>query len=116
MKQIYLLLSIISTVILNVPAQNAHWSYGIPTPGIIASSAVTVILSNGSAYIAQTQSGTSNIHLSEIDPATMAATGTTYTYANASTIYNNIILKGGFEDFDGNIVLYGYCFNSGNSD
>ena len=76
MKQIYLLLSIISTVILNVPAQNAHWSYGIPTPGIIASSAVTVILSNGSAYIAQTQSGTSNIHLSEIDPATMAATGT----------------------------------------
>lgn len=109
MKKVILFLSILFIALCNVFAQNAHWSYGLSS-GTSASSAATVVRSNGTAYIAQTQTGTNTIHLSEINPSTMTATGATCTYVNAST-YNNIFLNGGFEDFNGNIIVYGYCYN-----
>lgn len=110
MKKTILLLSMVFVVTCQVFAQNAHWSYGLSS-GTSASSAATVVRSNGTAYVAQTQTGSNTIHLSELDPSTMAATGTTCTYTNVSN-HNIITLNGGFEDFNGNIIVYGSCYDA----
>ena len=85
MRKNYTFLLLLLAFALSAVAQNAHWEYGLlNTNTYTASSAVTVILSNGEAYIAHTEAGTDPIRLSEIDPTNMQATGTTYKFQNTS--------------------------------
>ena len=112
MKKIYAFLLLLLAFAMSAMAQNAHCTYGLQnTNTYTASSAVTVILSNGKAYIAHTEAGTDTIRLSEIDPTDMRATGTTYKFQNTSS-KNAVVLRGGFEDLNGKIVLYGYCYDT----
>lgn len=113
MKKIYTFLLILLAFALSAVAQNSHWSYGVYNAGntISVSSAVTVITSTGKAYLAQTQSGTNTIWLSTLNPTTMVAAANSYPYHQSSS-RSNIILRGGFEDFNGKIVLYGYCYDN----
>lgn len=112
MKKFCTLLFLFLAFTLAAVAQNAHWAYGLQNINTYtASSAVTVILSNGEAYIAHTEAGTDTIRLSEIDPTNMQATGTTYKFQNTSS-KNAVVLRGGFEDLNGKIVLYGYCYDT----
>lgn len=86
MKKFCTLLFLFLAFTLAAVAQNAHWAYGLQNINTYtASSAVTVILSNGEAYIAHTEAGTDTIRLSEIDPTNMQATGTTYKFQNTSS-------------------------------
>ncbi|MBO4503978.1 MAG: T9SS type A sorting domain-containing protein [Bacteroidales bacterium] len=112
MKKTIILLALFMMIAAAAMAQNSHWSYGINNSNTISvSSAVTVITSTGKAYLAQTQSSTNTIWLSIIDPTTMQAYmfSDSYNYASSKQY---IILRGGFEDLNGKIVLYGYCYDS----
>lgn len=113
MKRIYTFLLLLLAFALSAVAQNSHWSYGIYNAGstIPISSAVTVITSTGKAYLAQTEAGTNTIWLSTLDPTTMVAAANSNPYYQSSS-RSNIILRGGFEDFDGKIILYGYCYDN----
>ena len=85
MRKNYTFLLLLLALVWGACAQNAHWAYGLQNINTYtASSAVTVILSNGEAYIAHTEAGTDTIRLSEIDPTNMQATGTTYKFQNTS--------------------------------
>lgn len=113
MKKNYAFLLLLLALVWGACAQNSHWSYGVYNAGntIPVSSAVTVITSTGKAYLAQTQSGTNTIWLSTLNPTTMVAAANSYPYHQSSS-RSNIILRGGFEDFNGKIVLYGYCYDN----
>lgn len=114
MKKICALLFLLLAFTFAVMAQNGHYSYGVHTiNGIVnASSAVTVICPGGKAYLAQTDDQTNNIHLTEINSSTLQQTiGYGLFFLQASS-KGKILLRGGFESFDGIIVLYGLCYDT----
>lgn len=113
MRKNYTFLLLLLVFALSAVAQNNHWSYGVYNSGVSipVSSAVTVITSTGKMYLAQTEAGTNTIWLSTINPTTMVAATYSYPYYQASSRHD-IILRGGFEDFNGMIVLYGYCYDN----
>ncbi len=82
--------------ILPVFAQNSHWEY----QGIPATSAVTVVHSNGVAYLFQSDGG--RVYVTELDPTYM----TVMNPSNYQSI-QNVVLQGGYEDIKGDIVIYG---------
>ncbi len=87
--------------ILPVFAQNSHWEYR----NFHSTSAVTVVHSNGTAYLFQ--SDNSKILVSEINPNNMLPLYVDYDYS-----ISNVVFQGGYEDFYGNIVVYGDINNS----
>lgn len=114
MKRILSFLLIALVVCTTAVAQNGHYSYGVhANTGIVnASSAVTVICPGGKAYLAQTDDQTNNIHLTEINSSTLQQTiGYGLFFLQASS-KGKILLRGGFESFDGIIVLYGLCYDT----
>lgn len=93
-------------------AQNAHWSYRLQNQNTYeSSSAVTIIRSNGEAYIAHVEKDTNILRLAKIDPTTMQATVNNYNFSPSSS-KKRILLRGGFESLDGKIVLYGCCYDT----
>lgn len=96
MKKIFISLGFLMMAFLPVFAQNSHWEY----PGTPATSAVTVVHSNGIAYLFQSDGG--RVYVTELDPTYM-------TVMNPSNYQNiqNVVLQGAYEDFNRDIVVYG---------
>lgn len=112
MKKICTFLFLLLVLAFDAGAQNDHWSYSV-SPSLYtpmrAKSAVTVVHSNNVAYVIQSEDNI--LYVSEVDPATMLVLGTTYTLTPGS-MYQNIVLRGGYEDFNGDIVVYGNCYTT----
>ena len=112
MKKICPFLFLLWALALAAGAQNDHWSYSV-SPSLYtpmrAKSAVTVVYSNNVAYVIQSEDNI--LYVSEVDPATMLVLGTTYTLT-PGTMYQNIVLRGGYEDLNGDIVVYGNCYTT----
>ena len=107
MKKIIFILVIISFWEVSF-SQNAHfefWLSNSPTPN----SAITIIhKENARAYLIQTESN--NIHVSQIDPTDMQPVDSTTSYINIGNLYSRLIhLNGGYKDFQGNLIAYGYA-------
>ncbi len=112
MKKIYTFLFLLLVFALGAGAQNAHWSYRLQNQNTYeSSSAVTIIRSNGEAYIAHVEKDTNILRLAKIDPTTMLTTGNNYNFSPSSS-KKRILLRGGFESLDGKIVLYGCCYDT----
>ncbi len=114
MKKICTFLFLLLTLAFDAGAQNDHWSYSVSpslyTP-MLSKSAVTVVHSSGVAYVIQSEDNI--LYVSEVDPATMSVVGTTYTLTpNPGFQYQNIVLRGGYEDVNGDIVIYGSWYTS----
>ncbi len=112
MKKICTFLFLLLALAFDAGAQNDHWSYSVSpslyTP-MLSKSAVTVIHS-GVAYVIQSEDNV--LYVSEVDPATMLVLGTTYTLTPISGAYQNTVLRGGYEDLNGDIVVYGNCYTT----
>ncbi len=97
MKKIFIPFSLLMMAILPVFAQNSHWEYQNFNP----TSAVTVVHSNRKAYLFQ--ANTNQIYVSVIDPLTMLTVNDDY----GSLLPATLSLQGAYEDFNGDIVIYG---------
>jgi len=106
MKKILFILVIISFWGASF-SQNTHFEYWLSN-NPFSNSAVTIVNSNNIAYLIQTESN--NIHVSDIDPTNMQPLGNTSSYNFG--IFNTIYLNGGYEDFQGNLIAYGYAIQS----
>lgn len=96
MKKIYTFLFLLLVFALGAGAQNAHWSYRLQNQNTYeSSSAVTIIRSNGEAYIAHVEKDTNILRLAKIDPTTMLTTGNNYNFSPSSS-KKRILLRGGF--------------------
>lgn len=100
MKKIFISFSFLMMAILPVFAQNSHWEY----QGVPATSAVTVVHSNGVAYLFQSDGG--NLYVQELDPNTMQSLPPSSNNAMSLPILP-LYIQGAYEDFSGNIVIYG---------
>ncbi len=107
MKKIFISFSFLMMAILPVFAQNNHWEYWDNVNPINPTSAVTVVHSNGSAYLFQ--SNGNDVYVSELDPITMQVVPNTSYYISVPANYYPLVLRGAYEDFSGDIVLYGSC-------
>ena len=89
-------------------AQNQYWNYQSQNYVTNPTSAVSIVHSNGYVYYFQadafTYSNYTNLSVSEIDPISMLPTGIN----KGRSIYSGLTLEGGFEDVNGDFVLYGY--------
>lgn len=106
MKRLYILIVLVLWGFAQfAEAQNMYRNYysSIVLP---PESAVSVVHRNGFVYFFQTNS--SNISVTEIDPLSMLPTGTWTDYLFQSQLYD-FYLNGGFETFNGDFVLFGYC-------
>ena len=94
----------------NCFSQNTHFEFWLSN-NPVSNSAVTIVHSNNIAYLIQTEPNL--VHVSDIDPTNMSPIGNTssYYFGNFNTIY----LNGGFEDFQGNLIAYGYAINQLNN-
>lgn len=107
MKKFVFIFFLFAFVGISAIAQNIHREYFTPSG---AKSAVTVIQNNGDAFIFKTfPSGNSAIEVIPIDPNTMQPTVTPICHSIINTPLLYISLNGVFEDFNGDIVVYGYC-------
>jgi hypothetical protein len=101
MKKITFILVIVS--ILGVGfSQNTHFTF---PNGPLLTSAVTIVNNNGIAHLIQ--AGSDKIHISDIDPTNMQPLGNTYSYVLPN--FQTVCLSGGYEDFNNNIIVYGYA-------
>lgn len=93
MKKIIILFTFLS-FLGNILAQNTHFAYNLSN-NTTANSAVTIVHSNGTAYLIQTQ--INYIHVSEIDPTNMQPNGSTisYDFGNNFQNFQLTFLKGG---------------------
>lgn len=108
MKKLVFIFFLFAFVTISAFAQNIHREYFTPSG---AQSAVTLIKNNGDAFIFKTLlSPTPAIEEIPIDPGTMQTIGTPSLYSINVPSYIN--LNGVFEDFNGDIVVYGYCDNA----
>jgi hypothetical protein len=105
MKKIIFILVIISFWGVSF-SQNDHFQFGLDSAST-SNSAITIVHKSKIAYLIQTESN--NIHISNIDPVDMQPLGTTFSYNFPPFKY--IFLNGGYEDFQGNLIAYGYTTN-----
>lgn len=109
MKKIFISLSFLMMAFLPVFAQNSHWDFLHTICGSSGpiTSAVTVVHSNGTAYLFETDSD--YLFVTEINPTNMNPNPSSY-----GENIPNVILQGAYEDFNGDIVIYG-CWDYNNS-
>ncbi len=108
MKKIFISLGFLMMFILPVFAQNSHWEHAHSICGASGpiTSAVTVVHSNGNAYLFQTDAG--SLFVTELSPTNMIPSGPSY-----GDYIPDVILQGAYEDFNGDIVIYGsYSINN----
>lgn len=103
MKKIYTFLFLLLALALGVRAQNQYWTYQSQN-SINPTSTVSIVHSNQHVYYFQVDVINSILSMTEIDPITMLPTGVDKFFGAA----HGLTLEGGFEDVNGNFVLYGY--------
>ena len=110
MKKLYVISALVLWgIVQTVSAQNMYRNYysnTIPRP----TSAVSVVHSNGYVYFFQAD-GNGKISISEIDPLSMNPTGNDVIYDITGQNFG-FNVNGGFEDANGNFVLFGNTNNS----
>ena len=110
MKKLYVLFAFVLWGITQIAeAQNVYRNYlsvyGAPKP----KSAVSVVHNSGYVYFFQADAS-GNLSATEIDPLSMLPTGNNMFYHLSIPDVSNFefYLNGGFEDANGNFVLFGY--------
>ncbi len=103
MKKTCTFLFLLLALALGVRAQNQYWTYQSQN-SINPTSTVSIVHSNQHVYYFQVDVINSILSMTEIDPITMLPTGVDKFFGAA----HGLTLEGGFEDVNGNFVLYGY--------
>lgn len=103
MKKIHVLFFLLVGFAFGGGAQNQYWNYQSQNYATNPTSSVSIVHSNGMIYFFQTDVINSTLSATEIDPITMLPTG-----INKGISYPGLTLEGGFEDVNGDFVLYGY--------
>ena len=89
-------------------AQNQYWNYQSQNYVTNPTSTVSIVHSNGFVYYFQADAfiinANTKLSITEIDPVTMQPTGVD----KGSIHLSGLTLEGGFEDENGEFVLYGY--------
>lgn len=96
---------------LGVRAQNQYWTYQSQN-SINPTSTVSIVHSNQHVYYFQEDVINSTLSVTEIDPITMMPAGVDKFFSGIQ----NLTLEGGFEDVNGDFVLYGYRDMGGNQE
>lgn len=108
MKRFYALAFFLLLIVTVPKAQNQYWNYQSQYYVTNPTSAVSIVHSNGFVYYFQTDAFTNsyytNLSVTEIDPFLMQPTGVDRGFTHLS----GLTLEGGFEDMNGDFVLYGY--------
>ncbi len=102
MKRNIVLLTLFIAFATAITGQNAHWEYQFSSSGNpVAPTSAVIVNSFGKIYLFQTDPA--GIYVSIIDHSTMQPVAIDYELLQA----NDILLEGGYGDFNGNIVVYG---------
>ena len=108
MKKIFTLFFLLLGFALGGVAQNQYWNYQSQNYVTNPTSTVSIVHSNGFVYYFQADAfiinANTKLSITEIDPVTMQPTGVDRGFTHLS----GLTLEGGFEDENGEFVLYGY--------
>lgn len=104
MKRFYALAFFLLLIVTVPKAQNQYWNYQSQYYVTNPASAVSIVHSNGYVYFFQQDIINGALSVSEIDPISMLPTGIN----KGLSTYTDLTLEGGFEDMNGDFVLYGY--------
>lgn len=111
MKKTCTFLFLLLALALGVRAQNQYWTYQSQN-SINPTSTVSIVHSNQHVYYFQEDVINSTLSVTEIDPITMMPAGVDKFFSGIQ----NLTLEGGFEDVNGDFVLYGYRDMGGNQE